>query len=158
MNRTTFLALVLGWVLLSQGNQSLAGRFRIKDTLEKVTIYYKWKKEGLFRRDALPQLVLKIRNSNPHKVLVSFRVDYYWNTILSVSSQRMGYCVKPGRSLRGKMWDLVFSSGRFNREQVVDDRFLWEITDLEIKHRADCITKLNIRMKPAIQELEPSTK
>jgi hypothetical protein len=102
--------------------------------------------------------VLKIQNFNPHKVMVRFRVNYYWKAVRSASSQQMEYCVKPGRSLRGKMWDLVFSSGKFNREEVFDARFLWEIADLKIEHHTDCKTKLNIRIKPETHDMEPAKK
>jgi hypothetical protein len=52
------------------------------------------------------------------------------------------------------MWDLVFSTGKFKKEKIFDDRFLWDISDLEIIHHADCKSRLNIRIKPVIHELE----
>ena len=100
---------------------------------------------------------LKIKNYNHHKVMISFRINYYWQAIRTASSQRMQYCVKARRKIRGKMWDLVFSTGKFKKEQILDDRFLWDISDLEISHHADCKSRLNIRIKPVIHELEPRT-
>ena len=128
-------------------------RSKTKEFREGITISYKWKQCGFLKKDSDPRLFLKIRNENPHKVLVGFTVDYYWNTILDASSEKVQYCVKPHRKIRGKMWDLVFTSGRFSREQISDESFMWEISDFEIIHDTDCRTRLNIKIKPEIREM-----
>jgi hypothetical protein len=55
-----------------------------------VTISYKWKKVGFIKKNKSLRLVLKIRNDNPHKVLVRFQVNYYWKAMIKASSQKNG--------------------------------------------------------------------
>jgi len=136
------------------GNQSLPEKYKTKEFHEGITISYKWKKAGLFKKkDAPLQLVLKIGNENPHRVLVRFRVIYYWKAVIDATSKKVQYCVKPNRKIRGKIWDLVFSSAGFTEEEISDDIFMWEIGDLDIIHDADCETRLNIKIKPEIRKM-----
>lgn len=134
-----------------------AGQFTPKEVQEDILISYKWKKSGFLRKDGPVQLVLKIQNHNPHRVLIRFQVNYYWKTILSASSRQVEYCVKPGQTIHGKLRDLVFSSGNFNEEQIQGDNFLWEISDLEINHDADCKNSLILKLKPDLDELKQET-
>jgi hypothetical protein len=153
MYRKKFIHLLTVMILLVvEGSVLFAQPFQIKDIDEKVTISYKWKTTGFFRKDSSPKLILKIKNNNQHKILVCFKVNYYWKTILRASSQSMQYCIKKNRRMRGKMWNLVFSGGSFSKEQIEDDLFTWEISELEIKHHSDCDTRLNIKIKPEIRE------
>ena len=123
--------------------------------LDGITFSYRWKEGGIFKKDTTLRLVLKIENENAHRVLVRFRVNYYWKATLNASSQMVEYCIKPERTIRGRMWDLVFSSGKFSKEQIFDDMFMWELSDIEILHNADCETRLNIKMKPGTRKMNP---
>ncbi len=154
MHRTTLITLACTLIFLTNGNQ-LSAQFKIKEQLDEVTISYKWKKTGLFGKDDPPRLILKIDNENKYRMMISFRVNYFWKAAMAASSQRVEYCVKSGRKIRGKMWDLVFSAGRFTEEQILDENFLWEISELEIVKDADCKSRLNIRIKPEMQEVSP---
>lgn len=150
---------MLGLFMMGRhGDPLIAGQFKVKEEVDDVIISYKWKRSGFFKKDAPLRLVLSIKNENPHKVMVRFRVQYYWKTVLSASSDKSSYCVKPHRRIRGKMWDLVFSSGKFNEEKIHDEFFLWEIAELEITHHADCHSRLNIKFKPEIKVTEPIRK
>ena len=152
MKRTAYITLAAILILFIHGGLVFSQKFAIKDSNENVLISYKWKKAGIFRKDAPLLLVLKIKNFNPHKVMVSFSVDYYWNAVLAESSQKMHYCIKPKKRIRGKVWDLAFSSGKFTKDQIFDDQFLWAISELEINHHADCKAQLNLKKKSDINE------
>jgi hypothetical protein len=47
---------------------------------------------------------------------------------------------------------LAFSSGKFTKDQIFDDQFLWAISELEINHHADCKAQLNLKKKSDINE------
>jgi hypothetical protein len=147
-----------GLMLMMHGHSLYAGQFTPKEVKEDIVISYQWKKPGIFRKDGPLRLVLKIQNHNPHRVMIKFRVNYYWKTILSATSRQMEYCLRPGQSIRGKYRDLVFSAGHFNEEQILGDNFLWEISDLAISHHAKCKNSLIIKLKPDIHEIEQTTQ
>ena len=52
MYRTFSFTLICLLLQLSHGDQLLARQFNIKDSIDDVVIYYKWKKPGIFRKDA----------------------------------------------------------------------------------------------------------
>ena len=142
-----------GLLFGAQIDRELPGDFEVKTETDSVILSYKWRKPGWFSKDTTPNLVLRIKNMNPHKVLVRFHVVYYWRTIRTASTRRIEFCIKPGNTIRGRMWGLVFPSAGFTEAQLNDRLFAWKISDLEILHSADCKNRLRIMMHPEIQNM-----
>ena len=148
MNPSRLINAILLSIFLSGTASCQSGKFLIKEDRDSVTISYKWKRYGLVKKDKPLCLVLRLTNYNPDRVQVSFHVDYYWKAIRKESSEEVTYCIRPESRIQGKMWDLVFSSGEFSEDRVLDKGFLWELGDLAISHDAECRTRLNIKIKP----------
>jgi hypothetical protein len=114
---------------------------------DSVTISYKWKQYGLFKKDKPFQLVLKIENRNPQRISLDFRVGYYWGAVLKKSSDRVEYCVKPGKKIKGKLWDLVFESGGYKESQLKDPMFTFDLTEIKIREDPECRTRFNLKLR-----------
>ena len=158
MKPSVLICAALLSVFLSGNGRAQINKYLTKESQDSVTIAYKWKRYGLFKKNRPLCLALRISNYNPDRILVSFHVDYYWEAMRKASSENVEYCIRPSGKIQGKMWDLVFSSGEFSESQVGDERFMWEIGDLIIKHDSDCRTRLNIQIKPEARAMGTGKK
>jgi hypothetical protein len=131
-----------------------SGDFVDRFQKNSVTISYKWKQYGLFKKDKPYRLVLKIENRNPRRILLGFRVNYFWGAVLKKSSDRVQYCVKPGKKIRGKLRGLVFESGGYIESQLKDPMFTFDLTEIQIGEDPECRTRFNMKLKSST----PATK
>lgn len=134
-------------ILMSGQDQIQTHIYIYKESQDNVTISYKWKRYGLFKKDKPIRLVLRIENDNPYRIQVNFSVDYYWRAVRRASSEKADYCIKPNGRIKGKIWNLAFDTGPFSENEILDARFMWDISDFSIQHEADCKPRLNRRNK-----------
>jgi len=65
-------------------------------------------------------------------------VDYYWNAILKASSEKQLFCIKPKKSLRGKVKCLGFDHGTFTNDQIRSEDFIMELNEIKVEKTSKC--------------------
>jgi len=116
---------------------------------DEIKIEYKWRKESLFKKNSPYVLFLRITNTGVEKKLVSFELFYYLNATTHSRSGFKEYCIKPGKSISGKRWNLAFKSDIKTLEEIYDRSFMWEVEKLKVVNNELCKTGLRLRLEPA---------
>lgn len=116
---------------------------------DDVKFEYKWRKKNLLKKDSPYVMYVKITNYGIDRKKVSFELFYFLNGMTHSKSGYKEYCIKPGQTIKGKRWDLVFESDIKTLEEINDRSFLWEIEKLKIETGEYCETGLKLRLEPA---------
>jgi len=114
--------------LKAQPNQS----FTIVDSLDKVTIYYKWERKFPYVKDNDRNLVLYIQNRNDKNVSVSFSIDIFVRAFVYSTSGMLTYCLPPNYELTGRFRHLAFDTG-LSWPQIQSDTVTWNIDELKVQ-------------------------
>ena len=118
-------------------------------TKDKIKIEYKWRKESKLKNNSPYVLYLRITNNSVEKKLVGFELFYFWNESTHSRSGYKEYCIKPGKSIEGKRWNLVIKSDIKTLEEIHSSNFSWEIENLNIEKNELCKSGLRLRLEPA---------
>ncbi|OFX20905.1 MAG: hypothetical protein A2041_05430 [Bacteroidetes bacterium GWA2_31_9b] len=116
---------------------------------DDVKFEYKWRKKNLLKKDSPYVLYLKITNKGFERKLVSFELFYFWNGFTHSRSGYKEYCIKPGKKICGKRWDLAFKSEIKTLEEIHDRRFSWEIEKIKIEESEFCKSGFRLKLEPA---------
>ena len=138
-----YLLLVLWGV--SSTSTIHAQTYTEKFSEDSITISYKWQKV----QDSNYTLLLEIKNNSSVQRTVAFRVLYYWKAQLHAGSELKQYCLKPGKTIKGKRWNLAFKSVVFILNDYLDPMFTWVIDDFKTEINEDCKPGLRLRWVPA---------
>jgi len=126
-----------------------AQEWKQKVSQDSITILYKWEKEKGFKKNSPFVLSLKVKNKRATKVTISFVVLYYWKIKLHSTSKTKMYCLKAGQTIKGKKWNLAFTSDFIVMDKFLDPMFTWEIGRLKVEPNKDCEPGLRLRLQPA---------
>lgn len=121
---------------------------------DDITIEYKWRKKDFLKKDSPYVLYLKITNNGFEQMLVNFELIYYWNLMPHSHSGVLEYCIKPGKTIKGKRWDLVFQSEIKTLREIHDRQFKWDIVEFEANISENCNSGLKLKVEPAHQMSE----
>ena len=105
------------------------------ETEDNVTFYYRWKPSCFLKKDSPLILSIKVTNENDFPVETTFTVDYYWNSVLSASSDEQSFDLKKGKSLIGKIKKMGFDRSEFTDEQLLSEQFTIEINGIKVKKK-----------------------
>jgi len=130
------------------GNPAKAQDYIEKATLDSITIEYKWSGSQALKKDSPEALFLQVTNQGTLKKLVSFELLYYQTGVLQSRSGIKEYCIKPGQTIRGKRWNLVFESVGNMADADGDSGFSWELDNLTVEQNKTCDTGLRWRLAP----------
>ena len=125
------------------------GGYKQKTQVDKVIISAKWRKEKPLKRDSKYLLYLQLRNLNNYQVKVNFEVVYYWKAQFHSSSGIKTYCLRPTSKIKGKKWNLAFTSEFIIDNKFLDPLFYWDIGNFEVIKDSTCTPALELRIEPS---------
>ena len=132
---STFILLVVVSNSFSQ-NQN---KYKKLQNDKGLVFYYKYSHSNFLNKKSPLRLILKIENTNPYPVKVTFVVDYYWKAMISANSEKPRTCfIKANKTIKGRMHKLHFSPFDFTNEQILSDNFFVELSGIEIIKVDDC--------------------
>jgi len=120
-------------------------------TKDDIRFEYKWVRANMFKRDSPYVMKVRITNKGLEQTLVRFEMLYYFNEVLHSRSGEQEYCLKPGQSITGRRWDLVFMSDIKTMEEIHDRAFSWEVDVLTIDKDSECQPGLKLNLQPRHQ-------
>lgn len=118
-------------------------------TQDDIKIEYKWRKKCKLKKNSPYVLYLRITNNSVEKKLVGFELFYFWNESTHSRSGYKEYCIRAGKTINGKRWNLVFKSDIKTLEEIHSDNFSWEIEHLTVTKNELCKSGLRLRLEPA---------
>jgi hypothetical protein len=92
---------------------------------------------------------LRISNNGFDKKLINFELFYFWNLTTHSRSGELEYCLEPGKTIKGKRWNLVFRSDIKMLKEIHDRDFTWKIEDFKSEVNESCNPRLQLRLEPA---------
>jgi hypothetical protein len=154
MQKRKHVSTSIHWLLIVVLLILVDGAVKAQDYKEKITqdsikISYKWRKSKKLKKDSPYVLMLQLENLSSTKVTVSFMVRYYWKAQLHSGSKLMEYCIKSGKKIKGKKWNLAFYSKNFTMDDYLDPMFSWIIDDVKAEKNELCNPCLKLEINPA---------
>ncbi len=113
-------------------------RYSETDTIDGITIMYRWQRSNIFKQDSRTILNLRLINTNDHPVNISFAVGFYKSAILVHESEDINKCFAPGQSKRGGPAGLRFQSEEITIEDIESDIFDWGFTYFDVEKTDEC--------------------
>ncbi len=113
-------------------------RYSETDTIEGITIMYRWQRSNIFNKESRNILNLRLINTNDYPVNISFAVGFYKSAILVYESEDLSKCFKPGQSKRGGQAGLRFQSEKITLEDIESEIFDWDFTYFEVEKTDEC--------------------
>lgn len=145
---STFILLFI----VSNGFSQNQNKYKKLQNEKGIVFYYKYSHSNFLNKKSPLRLILKIENTNPYPVKVTFVVDYYWKAMISSNSEKPKTCfIKANKTIKGRLHKLHFSPFDFTNEQILSDDFFVELSGIEIT-KVDAGKKSEEKIKQ--QEIE----
>lgn len=113
-------------------------RYTEKETIDGITIMYRWQRSNIFKRDSRTILNLRLINNNEYPVEITLEVGFYDSGVLVYRSEEHEKCFNPGERKRGGKAGLRFKSEEITIEDIESKEFAWDFIKFEVKETEEC--------------------
>jgi hypothetical protein len=115
MKKTTFILFLFAFVCASQ---QAASQFVLSTAADSVQIFTQWGKEKLMKKESPKVLLMRIENSNPQPVEVSFEINFIDELRVVETSNVQTVKLGAGKAGKPKKVKLKFKPATYNPEDV----------------------------------------
>ena len=139
MNKRLFLFLV-GLILTSHVGQAQS-KFKDFSTVDGVVFSTRWTHEKWLSKKSPLILSVKVKNTNSHAVSYTLGVEFFLNARMVEQNPAAEYCLKAGRTAKGKLNGTYFKPENLTEQEVRSDWFEFQLSGLEVSKVETCESK-----------------
>ena len=115
MKTTTFFLILCAFVFTSK---QAAAQFVLSAAADSVQIFTQWGKEKPMKKESPKVLLMRIENSNPQSVEVSFEINFIDELRVVETSNVQTIKIGAGKAGKPKKVKLKFKPAKYNPEDV----------------------------------------
>lgn len=103
-----------------------------------VKVYAKWGREKWLKKDSPKVLLTWVENTTDKDVIYKIGMEFFYQTTLSETFPTQEFCVKSGKSKKGKLDGVYYKSCDLSNEQIMSDDFDYSVVFEIVDDDADC--------------------
>ena len=103
-----------------------------------VVVSYNWSPSVKKDPESPRQLCLELTNANDYPVKMTFTLQYLIDKEVFEEGISQTYCIKPGKTLKGKKYGLCWTSNEISNSEMDTPSFSWDIGERKLEKAEAC--------------------
>ena len=103
-----------------------------------VVVSYHWSPSDKKDAESPRQLCLEVTNANEYTVKMTFTLQFLIDKEVFEEGVSQSYCVKPGKTLKGKKYGLCWISEEISNQEMDSPSFSWDIGERKMEKVEAC--------------------
>ncbi len=132
MKKLRIVLLLIICVSFTKQSAAQFGYKNVYDTIDGVSVSYKWSHSKWWNKSSPLQLRFKIKNTNEYPVKIDFELVYMLDYIVKFKSGEMEKKLNAGRTISGKLNGFYFESENLTNEEMESEDFSWDFLHFDV--------------------------